>query len=32
MKRKDQEEFSSKLAYYGFIGLLVVLLIIVITK
>lgn len=32
MKRKDQEEFSSKLAYYGFMGLLIVLLIIVITN
>jgi hypothetical protein len=32
MKRKDQEEFSSKLSYYGFIGILITLLILVITN
>jgi hypothetical protein len=32
MKRKDQEEFSSKLVYYGFIGILITLLILVITN
>ena len=32
MKRDDQKKFSSDLFYYGFIGLLVTLLIIIITN
>lgn len=32
MKRRDQEEFSEKLTYYGFIGILIVIVIIVLTN
>lgn len=32
MKRKEQEEFSSKLAYYGFLGMLITLMVLVITN
>ena len=32
MKRRDQEEFSEKLSYYGFIGILIVIVIIVLTN
>lgn len=32
MKRRDQEEFSEKLTYYGFMGILIVIVIIVLTN
>lgn len=32
MKKKEQEKFSSNLGYYGFIGLLVTLLVLIITN